>query len=110
MSDKLLTFPELIKLIRQEAGLTQIEFAKLMEVSPVLIAMVESEQREVSKKFIEKLASVLDVHPASITPFLYSQSGEPNDTTSDLEKKLLSIGVKLQDYLIKKRAKKLRAK
>ena len=108
MKNELYTFPKLIKSIRQEAGLTQLEFAKLMEVSPILIAMVESGQREASKKFIEKLASILDVHPASITPFLYPQSSYPTDETVGVEGKLLSFGIKLQNYLIKKKAKNLR--
>jgi transcriptional regulator with XRE-family HTH domain len=109
MEEKLYTFPELIKSIRQEAGLTQVELAKLMEVSPILIAMIESNQREVSKKFIEKLASLLDVHPTSITPFLYAQNNAEIEPSA-LEKKLLSVGVKLQNYLVKKKASGLRAK
>lgn len=108
MKNELYTFPKLIKSIRQEADLTQLEFASLMEVSPILIAMIESGKREVSKKFIEKLASVLDVHPASITPFLYPQSSYPTSKAIGVEGKLLSIGIKLQEYLIKKKAKNLK--
>ena len=53
------SFPELIKKIRSEANMTQADFAKAIDVSPVLIAMVESGQKEVSKKLILKLAKKL---------------------------------------------------
>ena len=101
------SFPELIKKIRQEAGLTQVEFAKAIDVSPVLIAMVESGQKDVSKKLIVKIANGLKVHPASITPFLYSDDAKKDDLSS-IEKQFLDWGTKLQDYLIKKRARLLK--
>lgn len=100
------SFPELIKKIRNEAGLTQAEFAKILEVSPILIAMVEGGQREVSKKFIDKLATKLRVHPASITPFLYGSSGDKD--LSVIEKQFFTFGIKLQEHLVKKRARLLR--
>jgi transcriptional regulator with XRE-family HTH domain len=102
------TFPELIKQIRNEAGLTQAEFAKAVEVSPVLIAMVETGQKEVSKKLLLKIAEKLEVHPASITPFLYDGSHSSNGNLSPIEKQFLIWGTKLQEYLIKKKSKNLK--
>lgn len=102
------TFPELIKKIRSEAGLTQAEFAKAVEVSPVLIAMVETGQKEVSKKLLLKIAERLGVHPSSITPFLYDGIGLNDKHLSPIEKQFLSWGVKLQHYLIKKKSKNLK--
>lgn len=101
------SFPELIKKIRTEANLTQAEFAQAIDVSPVLIAMVESGQKEVSKKLLLKVAEALRVHPASITPFLYGSTAE-NDSLSALEKQFLSWGTKLQDHLIMDRSKLLK--
>jgi transcriptional regulator with XRE-family HTH domain len=101
------SFPELIKKIRTAAGLTQAEFAKELEVSPVLIAMVESGQKPVSKNLLIKLAKRLDVHPSSITPFLYSTETTSNQL-SGVEKKFMAIGAKLQEHLIKDRSKLLR--
>jgi transcriptional regulator with XRE-family HTH domain len=100
------SFPELIKKIRAEAGLTQAEFAKAIEVSPVLIAMVESGQKEVSKKLLIKLADALNVHPSSITPFLYGYEAKDKNMSA-VEKKLLALGTKLQNHLIKDRSKLL---
>lgn len=102
------SFPELIKKIRNEAGLTQAELAKAIDVSPVLIAMVESGQKEVSKKLILKLADGLKVHPASITPFLYGEDVENGKKLSVIEKQFIGWGTKLQNHLIKERAKLLR--
>lgn len=102
------SFPELIKKIRHEAGLTQAEFANAIDVSPVLIAMVESGQKEVSKKLILKLADGLKVHPASITPFLYGENIKNTKELSAVEKQFISWGTKLQNHLIKDRAKSLR--
>lgn len=102
------TFPILLKHIRKEAGLTQAEFAKSIDVSPVLIAMVESGQKEVSKKLLQKIADGLEVHPSSITPFLYGSGLKDEKELSGLEKQFLSWGSKLQEYLIKDRSKLLR--
>lgn len=100
-------FPELIKKIRKSAGLTQAEFAHALEVSPVLVAMIESGGKEVSKKFVLKLADKLEVHPASITPFLYGSEPQKNEKLSAIERQLLSLGQKLQVQLIQKQSKKL---
>ena len=101
------TFPELIKIIRDEAGLTQAEFAKILGVSTVLIAMVETGQKEVSKKLLIKLADRLNVHPSSITPFLFIDKGKLSKNTPVIEKKFIEWGEKIQTHLIKDRAKLL---
>ena len=101
------SFPELIQRIRMEASLTQAQFAKEMGVSTVLIAMVESGQKEVSKNLLCKIAKRLDVHPSSITPFLYGQH-EDAPNLSALEKQFIMWGEKLQNYLIKDKAKLLK--
>lgn len=100
-------FPELIKKIRHEAGLTQAEFAKAVEVSPVLIAMIESGNKEVSKKLLLKIAERLEVHPASITPFLYG-SEPTNGHLSAVERQFIAWGTKFQEFLIKKQSHKLK--
>ena len=102
------TFPELIKKIRDEAGLTQAEFAKALGVSAVLIAMVETGQKEVSKNLLIKIAEGLKVHPSSITPFLFSNKNESKDSLSEIEGKFIKWGEKLQEHLIKNRAKLLK--
>ena len=102
------SFPELIKQIRNEAGLTQAELAGVLDVSPVLIAMIESGQKEVSKKFIIKLAEKLQVSPSSITPFLYGHADANDSNLSAVERQFLNLGTKLQNHLIKNRAKLLK--
>jgi transcriptional regulator with XRE-family HTH domain len=102
------TFSNLIKKIREEAGLTQAEFAKALNVSAVLIAMVETGQKEVSKNLVLKLAETMDVHPASITPFLFINKNTSLKEVSRVEKSFLQVGERLQTYLIKKKSKKLR--
>lgn len=102
------SFPELIRKIRTKAGLTQAEFAVAIEVSPVLIAMVESGQKDVSKKLLRKIADALQVHPASITPFLYGDEQRDGQNVSGIEKQFLVWGTKLQDHLINDRSKLLK--
>jgi transcriptional regulator with XRE-family HTH domain len=99
------TFPELIKKIREESGLTQAEFAKSLNVSAVLIAMVETGQKEVSKNLLIKLAEKMKVHPASITPFLFISKNDPVGKTSEVERMLTRWGEKMQKHLIRDRAK-----
>jgi transcriptional regulator with XRE-family HTH domain len=102
------TFPELIKEIRVEADLTQAEFAKAIGVSAVLIAMIETGKKEVSKNFLLKLAEKMNVHPASITPFLFINEENPIGTGSKVERLLIDWGEKMQIHLIKDRAKMLK--
>jgi len=102
------SFPELIKKIRNEAGLTQAEFAKALGVSTVLIAMVETGQKEVSKKLLIKIADLLNVHPSSITPFLFIDKENLSKNPLAMEKKIIEWGEKMQTHLIKNRAKLLR--
>lgn len=102
------TFPELIKKIRTEAGLTQDEFAKALEVSSILITKIETGQKDVSKSLLLKIARVLDVSPRSITPFLFSENEDVTNKLSGIEKGLISLGEKMQEYLIKDRAQTLK--
>lgn len=102
------SFPDLIKKIRDESGLTQKEFASILGVSTILIAMIESGQKEVSKNFILKLANKLKISPSSITPFLFLDKNSNNKKISQIEKSLIDLGEKLQNFLIKKKAKNLK--
>ena len=102
------TFPELIKKIRDEAGLTQAQLAKALGVSTVLIAMVETGQKEVSKSLLLKLAELMNVRPISITPFLFIENKNDLEKVSKLESKLVEWGEKMQTYLIKNRSKLLK--
>jgi len=102
------TFPELIKKIRDEAGLTQAEFAKALGVSAVLITMVETGQKEVSKNLLLKLANRINVHPTSITPFLFISKDNPMEAVSGIEQTFIKWGEKMQMYLIKDRSKILK--
>jgi transcriptional regulator with XRE-family HTH domain len=102
------TFPTLIKKIREESGLTQSQFAEAIDVSPVLVAMVETKQKEVSKSFVLKLAKAMKVHPASITPFLFIEDAKSKEKLSDVEQLLIKWGEKMQNHLIKNRSSLLK--
>lgn len=102
------TFPQLLKNIREQERLTQEELARAIGVSTILISMVETGQKEVSKNLVIKLANRLGVHPSSITPFVFTEKGEAPKKISKVEKAFIVWGEKLQDYLIKVKAKKLR--
>jgi transcriptional regulator with XRE-family HTH domain len=103
------TFPELIKKIRDEAGLTQTEFAKALDVSAVLIAMVETGQKDVSKNLVLKIAERMNVHPTSITPFLFVDKNKSVKATAGIEKTLVKWGEKMQNHLIKDKSKLLKS-
>lgn len=102
------SFPELLKRIRAASGLTQGQLADVLGVSTILVSMVETEQKEVSKKFIRLLAEKMDVSPTSITPFLFFEKDGGMEKISNLEKSLIEFGEKLQKYLIDTKAKNLR--
>ena len=98
-------FPELLKSIRKKTNLTQSELASKLGVSAVLIAMIESGQKEPSKKFVEMLAEKMKVSPRAIIPFIYSTNKYEDDSL--LEKKLTQFGMDLQKQLITKKAKNI---
>lgn len=101
-------FPELLKKIRDESGLTQEQLAKVLEVSTILISMIETGQKEVSRNFIVRLAEKMDVHPSSIAPFAFSEEKTKGAKVSVVEKTLVDLGEKLQVYLIKNKSKRLK--
>jgi len=98
----------LIKKLREVSNLTQKEFAGILGVSTVLVSMIEVDQKEVSKNFILKLSNKLKINPSSMTPFLYIYKDIDNKNISEIEKKFIDLGEKLQDYLINKKAKNLK--
>lgn len=98
-------FPELLKNIRKETRLTQSALASKLGVSAVLIAMIESGQKEPSKKFVEILAVKMDVSPRAIIPFIYASNKYIDD--SPFEKRLSQFGMSLQKQLISKKAKNI---
>ncbi len=101
-------FQDLLKKIRNKADLTQEDLAKALGVSTVLISMIETGQKQVSRNFIENLAEKLSVHPSSITPFSFIEKDMDIKKLSALERNLIKAGSKFQDYLITTKAKKLR--
>lgn len=99
----------LIKKIRKESGLTQGQLADVLKVSKVLIAMIETGQKPISKKMIPKLAEALNISSFSLEFSLYSRDIQLKDTQpSPIELKLLKIGEKLQEQLIHQGAKNLK--
>jgi transcriptional regulator with XRE-family HTH domain len=104
----MLTFPELLKKIREEADLTQEDLAGSLNVSTILISMIESGSREASKPFIANLAKKLDVRTGSILPFLSVTEDMNVKNLSTVEKSLIKLGEKMQTQLIKNKAKRLK--
>ena len=102
------TFPKLLKTIREESKLTQAQFAGALGVSTVLIAMVETNQKKVSRAFLLKLAKLMNVHPSSITPFIYMDETMDYNNLSKIEKTLIDWGEKMQTHLIVDKSKILR--
>jgi len=101
-------FSELLKRIRGEAGLTQEELAGILDVSTILISMIETGHKEASKGFVLKLSEKLGVRPGSILPFLFVDKDSDIGNISNVEKSLLLLGQKLQSHLIHVKAKRLK--
>lgn len=96
-------FSNLVKDIREQSGLSQNEFAHRLGVSSIYISKIETDQKEVSKKFLSKLADFTGVHPSALAPFLYLNDDINPEKLSPLEKKLISLGEQLQSRIIKKK-------
>ena len=80
--------------------------ATALGVSEVLITMLETGQKEVSKNFVVRLAEALKVSPNSITPFIFDVNDSRN--LSGIESQLIKLGERLQTYLIQNKAKNLK--
>ena len=100
---------QLIKKIRKESGLTQQQLAKALQVSTILISMIESGQKPISSKMVERLSKLLKVHPSTITPSLFFENESEFKGLSGLEKNLIETGLRMQDKLISMRAKNLKS-
>lgn len=100
------SIPALLKEIRHETNLSQDKLAEKLWVSSILIAMIETKQREPSKQFINILAKKLRISPFSIMPFL-SNDDCIYEELSIIERKIYDLWIKLQKDLIKNRSKYL---
>lgn len=101
------SFSDLLKKIREEGDLTQEQLARAIDVSTVLVSMIETGQKEASKNFVIKLADKLEVRPSSILPFIFTD-GETLHRVTGVEQVLINAGEKLQDHLIKVKSKNLK--
>ncbi|NCS97216.1 MAG: helix-turn-helix domain-containing protein [Candidatus Pacebacteria bacterium] len=100
------SLPNFLKAFRKATNSSQAEFANFLNVSTVLISMIESQQKQASKKFIENLAKKIDVHPGALALFYYND--EDRERLTKLEKELVNIGTELQRKIILKRAKSIK--
>jgi len=101
-------FSSFLKELRNSAELNQTQFADIMEVSPLLITLLETDKKEPSKKFVNSLADKLWVKSNSILPLISDEDIDPN-TLSGIEKKLIQAVDALQIMLIRKKARNLRS-
>lgn len=99
---------QLIKKIRKESGLTQQQLARALRVSTVLISMIESGQKPISTKMVEKLSELLKVHPSTISPSLFFENESDLKGLTGLEKRLVKVGLQMQNQLISRKAKNLK--
>lgn len=99
-------FGDFLKEVRVAGDLNQAELARILDVSTVLITMVETGQKSPSKKLVHKLAEKLEVRPAAIMPLL--DSGEYMGKASKLQDLAMKAIEQLQLELIHKRSPKLR--
>lgn len=99
-------FSIFLKELRNSAWISQSQLAEIMEVSVLLITLIETNKKEPSKKFISTLAQRLDVKVTSILPLISDEDIDVN-LLSWLEKKIISLVDDLQVFLIQKKAHKL---
>ncbi len=103
----MLSFSDFIKQIRTVNNVSQEALAQSLEVSPVLISMLESGQREPSKNLLKIMAAKMRVHPASITPFIFDLPHPATEDLAGLEKQMVRLGEKYQTEIINKTSRRL---
>ncbi len=60
------TTGEVIRMLRELKGWTQIELAKRSGISATNLSLLEHDRVEIGKKRAEQLAKAFDIHPAII--------------------------------------------
>jgi transcriptional regulator with XRE-family HTH domain len=99
-------FSDIVKTVRSQAGLSQSDFATKLGVSSIYISKIETGQKEASRKFVQKLAYFVGIHPATLAPFLFYNPDVKESELTSIERQLISLGEQLQQKLIKKRLDK----
>jgi transcriptional regulator with XRE-family HTH domain len=61
-----LTTGEVIRMLRELKGWTQVELARRSGISATNISLLENDKVEIGKKRVEQLAGAFDIHPAII--------------------------------------------
>lgn len=61
-----LTTAEVIRMLRELKGWTQLELAKHSKISTSNISLLENNKVDIGKKRAEQLAKAFDIHPAII--------------------------------------------
>lgn len=79
-----MTLGNAIKLIRTARNLTQRELAKQLKVSANYLSLIESDKRDPSLAFLNRLAAQLGVPVAML--FVFQGEPLPGVHTSDLDK------------------------
>lgn len=79
-----MTLGNAIKLIRTARNLTQREIAKKLKVSANYLSLIESDKRDPSLAFLNRLAGALEVPIAML--FVFQGEPLPGVPTSNIEK------------------------
>lgn len=58
-----------IKKLREARGLTQVELAVIINISPVYVGFIENGRRRPSLRTLERLARALKVSASELLPF-----------------------------------------
>ena len=61
-----LSLGQRIKKLRKERGLTQVELAVIVNISPVYLGFIENNRRRPSLRTLERLARALKVKPSAL--------------------------------------------
>lgn len=66
MNKRKVALGQKIKRLRKDRGLTQIELAVIVDISPVYLGFIENSRRQPSLKTLEKLARALKVKASEL--------------------------------------------
>ena len=87
--------------------MTQGQFAESIGVSKILVAKVESNEKEATKFLVQAVANKLEVHPSVLMPFVPIGKEDDFENLTGIEKKFITLGAQLQTALINKKSKLL---
>lgn len=100
-NQKIVSFGEFIRNLRETAGLSLRNIAQQLEIDPSLLAKIERNERKANFEFIEKISKIFDVNKRELLVIFHSDKVAYDLFEEDFGKEVLRVAEKKIIYFKK---------